>query len=129
MPLDRIQIPDGQQQTVVRPEPQLLAQGGSLRSHVPDTVGNHRNSGLWNPQVPTDFAGQAFRDRHGLATDPHRRTQRQTPPEPARVIAAAMHRDDMRNPGTPRGPGAVNRHRELVAVRDVNSMSEKDVLQ
>src|SRR5437879_974650 len=57
------------------------------------------------------------------------REQCETTTEASRVIATAMHRDDVRDPGAPCGPAGIDRHRELMAVGERDSMPTEGAFQ
>src|SRR5438552_19028765 len=64
-----------------------------------------------------------------MAAQDNGRAQCETTTEASRVIATAMHRDDVRDPGAPGGPAGVDRHRELMAVGERDSMPTEGAFQ
>ena len=85
-------------------------------------------TGIWaaevsfGPQVPGELTGNgddARREREGEA-------QREAAAEPFGIIAAAVHRDDMRHAGAPGSPRSVHRPRELVTVRDRDAVTPEE---
>ncbi len=108
MTLDRVQIPDRHEQTIVWPEPELIAQRGAFTRQISHTVGDRRDLRTCYPQIATHLVGKTVRDGDGPAAERDRGAHREPPLQPARVIPAAVHGDDMVDAGKPRGPAAVN---------------------
>src|SRR4051794_25285301 len=55
-----------------------------------------------------------------------RHSECQSAPQSTSVIAAAVHREDVSRSGEPCGPGAIDRHREFVAVRQRDPVALKN---
>ena len=104
MPLDRIQIAYRHQQLIVWPELQFIPQCRPARLQVGHAVGNHRNARPRDAQVASHIIGQAAGDGHRPPAERDCGAHCQTTAEPACIIAAAVHRDDVGDPGASCGP-------------------------
>ena len=104
-------------------EPELFAQRSACRWLGRDAVRNRRDARPGEPDVTREpLAYDVGNGDHGIAQ--HRSSaQCQPPPQAIRVIASAVHREHVGDSGLPRRPRTVERHRELVTVRDGDLMA------
>ena len=125
MALHRIQVTDRHEQPIGGIEVQFLAKGRAFPKDMPHTVRDHGDPPAPHQKIAAHLLGQPFRHRDGAGADSHGGAERHATLQAAGVVPAAVHRDDVRDAGKPRGPCAVDGHRELVAVRHVHLMAAK----
>src|SRR5687767_6602968 len=99
--LHRVEVADRYQQPIARYEPELVAQGDGPGRDIADTVRNREHLPERHAQIRAEMTGQWFGDRHCVRAGCSREPHREAPPESVRVDAAAVHRDDVRNPEAP----------------------------
>src|SRR5437763_16821201 len=73
------------------------------------------------------MSAEALGYGYDRTTEEGREAQRDAPLEPTRVIAAAVHCEQVRNAHEPRRPGPVSRHGEFVTVHQVNVVASERV--
>jgi hypothetical protein len=119
--LDRIQVAERDRQAIPGTERQLTSHGAGIsRRGEAHAVGHHVDARSRHEEIAADVRGELLRDGDDARAPRDGRAQRQTPLEPSRVIAAAVHGGDERDAGMPRCPRAIDGHGEFVAVRQVD---------
>jgi hypothetical protein len=129
VPLHGIQIAHRHEKPVAGAEAQLFPERDPFRPHVSDAVGYGRDARAGHPEVPAQVLRQGDGHGHRPGTRRNRRAHRQPAAQAGGVVAAPVHRHDMRDSRSPGRPRAVNGHGELVAVCDRDPVSPQGPFQ
>src|SRR2546428_2800078 len=86
-------------------------------------LGNRRDPRGADPQVATQLPGEHLGHGDDTAAQPRRGPEGELAAQPPGVVAAAVHRDDVRHARPAGGPSAVEGHRELVTVREIDPVA------
>ena len=123
MPLDWVEVADGHDEVILGRQRELGTYRRLGERVEADAVGNGRDPGGADPQVATQLAGERLGHRDDTPAQSRRGPKGELAAQPPGVVAAAVHRDDVRHAGTPGGPCTVEGHRELVTVREIDPVA------
>ena len=119
--------PDGDHEQFVICNPQFSTHHRPISRRRGHAVGNdvHATAHLPERLAQVDFHGGRYSGNF-LAL-PERPTQRYSTPQVSRLLAIAMHGDNMRKAREARRGSSVDRHDPHVAVRDTDALLGQDV--
>ena len=117
MAFHRVQVADRHGQAVFGSQPQLSAERRLRHGRERGAIGDGGDARGAQPKIPTQVLGHTPRHRHDRAAERGRDAHGNPSPQATGVVAAPVHRQEMRNLRAPSGPRAVHGHRKFVAVR------------
>jgi hypothetical protein len=120
-----LEIPNRHQDAVTRLRAELRPDTRRITRMNRDSVGDHRQLTFRNSKVECELASRSVRDHHRSRRAAHRPPQGHSASQSFAHGKATMHGEHVRQSEYSRRGRSVNRHRKLVTVHHVYTMTTK----